>query len=645
MIQKNVVLQIPSKNTICEKTLPELENYVLSWKRLNKYIVKPGEFFKLREEISNIIEETYSIIDLFEIENIKKKLEELYNDTKNSIYSVAITGPSRAGKSTLLNAIMEYDISPIGILPTTGIPIAIIPGEKNIAEIYFKDERKKVGKANSKFLKQFVSQEENPNNSKNVKSVTVKLVNQKLERGISFYDIPGLDDPDENVRSIVTATLHSVNAIIYVVDISPARDGGFSLRDQIIDNLNELGLKMDRIFLVFNKADKLSQKRKKEVEQYINNTLKKFGIDKILPEPPFYINAKKDFQKRCSRKIKSHAKEDSISPLENALWEYLLTHNKNGVYFLLNNLLTLKNNMDDFITIIKTRLVASEKKEILLKQINDIRNDLLSLQREIELKKNDIIFETSSYIKEKKESILAYLRRELRRIPINREIPNRKIIEDFLKKEAMSSVSDIQEKINADLSSLYFEINDWVDNKLLQIRMEIEKGTCHEDFILPSMRDIKIPIPLDFSEALGPTILGGLLAGLAGLILGPIAAIFLFIGGSIVGFFVGIFLTAEERRDRQIRSTMKKANKVYNKIFNKVDKYAINSINQACYIINQRINDRVNIFLNEITNQINELGEPLTNQENKNYNKAAQKIDQLMNNINSYITKIQEYIA
>lgn len=645
MSQKNVIIEVPSKNHINEKALSELENYVLKWKRLSKYVIKPGKFFKLREEITHIIEETSSIIDLFKIEDIMNDLAELKNNTKNAIYSVAITGPSRAGKSTLINAIMECDISPIGILPTTGIPIAIIPGNRNIAEIYFKDGRKEVGAANSVFLKRFVSQEDNPNNCKNVKSVTVKLVNQKLERGISFYDIPGLDDPDENVRSVVTSTLHSVNAIVYVVDISPAKEGGFSLTKQIIEDLNELGLKMDRMFLVFNKADRLSKKRKQDVELYITSTLEKFGINELLPEPPFFLNAKKDFQQRCLQKTKAKKTKDSISLLENALWEYLLSKNKTGIYLLLNNLITLRNKIDDFVTILNTRLIAFEKRGALLNQINDIRRQLSSLQRDIESKKNEIMYEISISIKERRNTILSYLKRHLSKIPINQGVPDKKVIESFLKKEAMSATADIQENINAKLSSLYFEINNWVDKKLSQIRMEIEKDSSQSDYIIPTLKDIRIPIPLDFSEALGPTLLGGILAGIAGLFIGPFAAIFLLIGGSIVGFFAGIFLTAEDRRNRQIRSIMKKANKTYDKIFNKINEYAMNHINQACNIINQRVNDRVNIFLNMVTHQINELGEPLTNQEKDNFREVSQKIEQLKNNINSYISTITEYVA
>src|SRR5690606_33461782 len=109
-----------------------------------------------------------------------------------------ITGLSRVGKSSLINAMLRRQgVSPTGIYQTTGVPIQIAPSEEDRVVITYHDGREQFEKFSPKVIAQYASQSLNEDNFKNVKIVNIGLANVLLAKGISLYDIPGLDDPSD----------------------------------------------------------------------------------------------------------------------------------------------------------------------------------------------------------------------------------------------------------------------------------------------------------------------------------------------------------------------------------------------------------------------------------------------------------------
>ena len=121
--QKNVTIAITSRNELKEDSLEDIESYVLRWKQSVRNPLNPGDYFKLRNTILKLYISVYTCTSVIEFQSLKNSLDELKKKIEQATYVVAITGPSRSGKSTLLNALVRLEISPVNVLPTTGIPI------------------------------------------------------------------------------------------------------------------------------------------------------------------------------------------------------------------------------------------------------------------------------------------------------------------------------------------------------------------------------------------------------------------------------------------------------------------------------------------------------------------------------------------
>ena len=281
--QETVSINFKKEQFISPKLLLDLERYVLNWKRQSKTILTPGNYFKFSKEAKSFIDLFASKVEEHRINFLSKEIQELKESTAHTIYTVAIVGPNKAGKSTLINSLLQKKVSPVGMLPTTGIPITIFPSNENKSVVLFKDNKEIKGGIEEKFLREYTSKDKNPNNEKQVKIVSVEIINSLLERGFAICDVPGLDDPDAEIRRITMTALYNVNAIIYLISAGSMSSGDFSINKQIIEDLNQLGGKMERLFLVFNKTDLLQKKQMTELKKYVNTTLEYFDVLKYLP--------------------------------------------------------------------------------------------------------------------------------------------------------------------------------------------------------------------------------------------------------------------------------------------------------------------------------------------------------------------------
>src|SRR5450432_1544439 len=110
------------------------------------------------------------------------------------------------------------------------MPIQVIPGTKELVTILFTDGKSEHHKFSLSTIKMYASQYENVNKKKNISPVTITLRNTQLEKGISFFDIPDLNDPEEKIYENAWFIVQKPNAIFYVLDASVMEHAGFVFR-------------------------------------------------------------------------------------------------------------------------------------------------------------------------------------------------------------------------------------------------------------------------------------------------------------------------------------------------------------------------------------------------------------------------------
>ena len=157
----------------------------------NENIKKYVENLSLTKQLLNNLkeEEYFNSFSEF-LENINNEIESYIKDAKNPSYQIAIVGAIKAGKSTLINALIGEDLASVSVTPETATLTKFRYSEKNYVKIkfYSKKEWDKIWKnATTKKATKFI----NEYKKLNAESVKNSLLGRKEEKN-EFLDIDAL---------------------------------------------------------------------------------------------------------------------------------------------------------------------------------------------------------------------------------------------------------------------------------------------------------------------------------------------------------------------------------------------------------------------------------------------------------------------
>jgi hypothetical protein len=183
---ETVSLKLYVASIISEAGRPLLEKFVLEWRRPLQKIVTPGNFFRYNSAAKHLMSRLDELISKHDISFLAEERNELKVASETAIYTIAVAGPMRAGKSTLINCLLGRNVSPVGDFPTTALPLTIYPGIQDLAIITLKNGKEVKGPADFAFLQQYITQKENRNNRQGVVKVTVTIKSSVLERGLAI---------------------------------------------------------------------------------------------------------------------------------------------------------------------------------------------------------------------------------------------------------------------------------------------------------------------------------------------------------------------------------------------------------------------------------------------------------------------------
>ncbi len=167
----------------------------------------------------------------------------------DGLFYVAFVGQFKRGKSSLLNALVNQPVLPVGVVPVTSVATVLRFGRQPYATARFPGGIRREIEIGS--LAEYVSEEKNPGNRKNVAAVEVYLPSPLLESGMCFVDTPG-------VGSVFTANTEATRAFVPHIDaavIVVGADPPISADE--LSLLKELAPQCHNLLVVLNKADML----------------------------------------------------------------------------------------------------------------------------------------------------------------------------------------------------------------------------------------------------------------------------------------------------------------------------------------------------------------------------------------------------
>jgi Dynamin family len=200
-------------------------------------------------------------------ERVREEAAALAERTGEGRFYIACIGQFKRGKSTLLDALLGDRVLPTGVLPITAVPTVVRYGPMQSARVRF------LGGAwldvPTEDLTQYVSEDLNPENNKNVAAVEVFSPSRLLAQGMCFVDTPGLGSVFAGNSAATQAFVPHIDAAIVVLGADPPISG------EELSLVEEVGKQVQNLIIVMNKADRTSDEDRSIAKSFTRKILEK----------------------------------------------------------------------------------------------------------------------------------------------------------------------------------------------------------------------------------------------------------------------------------------------------------------------------------------------------------------------------------
>jgi GTP-binding protein EngB required for normal cell division len=229
----------------------------------------------------------------------RSTLSMILDRLEDNSFEIAIFGRVSSGKSSLLNAILETDVLPVGVTPITAVPTRLAYAESPSVNVWFANrppERYEIS-----LLPEFVAEQLNPGNEKHVTRIVVQLGSPRLRDGITFVDTPGLGSLATRGAAETLAYLPRCDLGVVLID------AGSTLTP---DDLQTIQILYDAAIpatVLLSKADLLAAQEQSRVIEYVKDHIRKeLNVDLAIHAVSVV---------RESKELLTRWFEDDIAPL------------------------------------------------------------------------------------------------------------------------------------------------------------------------------------------------------------------------------------------------------------------------------------------------------------------------------------------
>jgi GTP-binding protein EngB required for normal cell division len=218
----------------------------------------------------------------YQIGALEEFLESCQSFAQEKILNIAVLGRFKAGKSSFLNHLLGRALLPVGVIPVTTVVTEIQYGPEERALVRFLDGRTETTELGR--IGDFISESENPENTKQVDSVRLELPSMERYRGIRFVDTPGLESVLEHNTDTSLEWLPNVGLALVAVGVDPP------LSQHDIELIRSLSRYTPNISLLLTKVDVLDEGERAQVQAFVQKQLARYW-DRSVPVFPYSTRA------------------------------------------------------------------------------------------------------------------------------------------------------------------------------------------------------------------------------------------------------------------------------------------------------------------------------------------------------------------
>jgi small GTP-binding protein len=224
-------------------------------------------------------QEKFAIADIIRsAQAVDTKDEDLHHESVDLLtrlaedkFNLLVVGRFSRGKSTLMNALLGGDLLPTGIVPLTSVITTVRYGSRKQVVLHFngRSMNREVPLAQ---LAEYVTQQSNPGNVKDLAYAEIELPVEILRRGFFFVDSPGLGSSIAENTQTTERFLPEADAFVLVTSY----DSPLSEEEDRI--LHRIRITNKRLFVVLNKQDTVSAEDRQEALAFVAERLKRFSF-------------------------------------------------------------------------------------------------------------------------------------------------------------------------------------------------------------------------------------------------------------------------------------------------------------------------------------------------------------------------------
>jgi GTP-binding protein EngB required for normal cell division len=236
----------------------------------------------MHQAIEETLNTVRALCGRYQIGALEEFLESCQSFAQEKILNIAVLGRFKAGKSSFLNHLLGKALLPVGVIPVTTVVTEIQYGPEERAQIRFLDGRTETTELGR--IGDFISESENPENTKQVDSVRLELPSMERYRGIRFVDTPGLESVLEHNTDTSLEWLPNVGLALVAVGVDPP------LSRHDIELIRNLSRYTPNISLLLTKVDVLDEGERAQVQAFVQKQLARYW-DRSVPVFPYSTRA------------------------------------------------------------------------------------------------------------------------------------------------------------------------------------------------------------------------------------------------------------------------------------------------------------------------------------------------------------------
>ncbi|GKU80945.1 dynamin family protein [Niallia sp. NCCP-28] len=232
--------------------------------------------------------------DIISANRIKELLKKAYS----SEFSISFCGHYSAGKSSMINALMNKPILPASPIPTSANLVRIRSGN-NTAKITLHNGEAFLYQeaANLKEIQSYCK------NSQDVKEIEICLSGINLPDNVLLMDTPGIDSTDQAHLLATESSIHLADLIFYVVDYNHVQS------EVNLEFMKQLVTKGKEVALIVNQMDKHQEAQLKlaDFKESVQRAFQSYGVPLVKI---FFTSVKdKKWQYNDLGKLQQYIKE------------------------------------------------------------------------------------------------------------------------------------------------------------------------------------------------------------------------------------------------------------------------------------------------------------------------------------------------